>query len=66
MVRAYGNAFDFGVWVANCEVVEVEHAVEGLGEELELRLYRQFTLHQLFLYSTRTKTYPVIKIASPR
>jgi hypothetical protein len=35
------NAFDFGVWVSNCEVVEKEHAVEGFGQELDLRLSRQ-------------------------
>jgi hypothetical protein len=35
------DAFDFGVWIPNCEVVEEEHAVKGLGQELNLHLSRQ-------------------------
>jgi hypothetical protein len=37
-VRTHGHTFDFGVWVANVQVVEEEHAVKGLSEELYLRL----------------------------
>jgi hypothetical protein len=41
VLRTHVYALGFGVWVANGEVVEVEHAVEWLGEELELCLVRQ-------------------------
>lgn len=39
--RTDRNALDFSMWVGNSEVVEEEHAVEGFGEELDLRLSHQ-------------------------
>jgi hypothetical protein len=34
-----GHAFDFGVGEGDAQVVEGEHAVEGLDEELDLELW---------------------------
>jgi hypothetical protein len=56
------------VWVADGEVVEEEHAVEGLGEELYLCLVCQF-LQVAKVYSLafllRTSMYPHTKMATP-
>jgi hypothetical protein len=39
--HTHRHALDFGVWVSNSKIIQKEHAVKGLGEELDLRLSRQ-------------------------
>jgi hypothetical protein len=38
LVRTHRHALDLSVWVANVQIIEEEHAVKGLSEELYLRL----------------------------
>jgi hypothetical protein len=39
--HTHRDALNLGVWVSNGKIVQKEHAVKGLGEELDLRLCRQ-------------------------
>jgi len=64
-VRTYRHAFDFSVWVTDCEVVEEEHAVKGFSQELDLRLSCQLVLIRMLRTWLRTSIYPVISIANP-
>lgn len=52
--------------VSDCEVVEEEHAMEWLGEELNLHLLGQRgLLSPCGQERTRTTIYPVMRSASP-
>jgi hypothetical protein len=48
-------ALNFGVWVSNGKIIQKEHAVKGLGEELDLRLSRQLIYSLLELTYARAE-----------
>jgi len=64
-VRTHGDALDFGVGIGYGEIVEEEHAVERLGEELKLRLFVNWLGLTWSGVAKHTRMYPAIKMASP-